>query len=169
MRDAAIRPARAADLARLAAIEDAAEQLFEGTPMAFVRDLPRKPPPATLPQDVFIWVSVGPGDEPMGFLEAEPHGRWLHILELSVHPAAQRRGRAAALVAHARAEARARGFQRLSLTTDRDIPFNGPMYRRFGFEVLAPSDQPAWLSALLAVEVAHGFDPARRVAMSLLP
>jgi GNAT superfamily N-acetyltransferase len=164
-----IRAARNEDLPRLADIEDAAEQLFRGTAMEFVLDLPHHPPPAALPAQALIWVSVDANDTPQGFLEAEVIEGWLHILELSVHPAAQRQGRARALLEHARSEARRRRLTHLSLTTDRAIPFNGPMYQRFGFVPLGKPDCPAWLKAILDEEVRHGFDPDRRVAMVMTP
>ena len=96
-------------------------------------------------------------------------GGWLHILEMSVHPDGQRQGRAGALVAAARDHARASGLSHLSLTTDRWIPFNGPMYAGMGFRILPRDRCPAWLSDLMAREVAAGFDPARRVAMVRRP
>lgn len=164
-----IRPARPAELPRLAEIEDAAEERFAGTHMAFVRDLPYSAPADAIPPHVRVWVSVDADDVAQGFLEAEPIAGWLHILEVSVHPAAQRQGRARALVETALAHARAQGLARVSLTTDRLLPFNGPMYARMGFSELAEADRPGWLSDLLAREAAHGFDPALRIAMARTP
>jgi ribosomal protein S18 acetylase RimI-like enzyme len=164
-----IRAATPQELPRLAEIEEAAEQGFRGTPMAFVLDLPRGPVATALPPHVLVWVSVDEADMAVGFLEAEPIGDWLHIWELSVHPQAQRQGRARALVEAACGHARAAGLARVSLTTDREIAFNAPMYRRMGFAELEPSAHPDWLAALLAREAAHGFDPARRIAMARQP
>lgn len=164
-----IRLARPSEFPRLAEIEDAAEQLFAGTHMAFVLDMPHAAPVAEVPPHVKVWVSVDADDIAQGFLEAEPVEGWLHILEVSVHPAAQRQGRARALVETALAHARTQGLAMVSLTTDRDLPFNGPIYARMGFERLDEADCPAWLKALLAQEAAHGFDPARRIAMARRP
>ncbi len=164
-----IRLARPDELQRLAEIEDAAEERFIGTHMEFVRDLPYSAPADAIPAQVRIWVSADAQDVPQGFLEAEPIEGWLHILELSVHPAAQRQGRARALVDTALAHAREAGLARVSLTTDRELAFNGPMYARMGFGVLAPAACPGWLQALLTQEVAHGFDPALRIAMARRP
>lgn len=166
---ARIRLARADELPRLAEIEDAAEARFEGTHMAFVRDLPYSAPVAAIPPHVKVWVSVDGDDVAQGFLEAEPIEGWLHILEVSVHPDAQRQGRARALVETALAHARETGLGMVSLTTDRELPFNGPMYARMGFRALAAAHQPAWLAGFLASEAEHGFDPALRVAMARTP
>jgi ribosomal protein S18 acetylase RimI-like enzyme len=166
-----IRPARADDLPLLAAIEAAAAELFRGTAMAFVLELPVAPAkaPLEIAEPVLIWVAADHGDRPVGFLEAEIIEGWLHVLELSVHPDGQRQGLGRALMAHAAAAARVRGLARVSLTTDREIAWNGPAYRRMGFSELAPASQPDWLAAILSHEVEVGFDPARRVAMAKAP
>jgi len=57
------------------------------------------------------------------------------------------------------------GLPALTLTTFRDVPWNGPYYERLGFVALAPSDHRPELTALMAEEATHGLDPARRVAM----
>jgi GNAT superfamily N-acetyltransferase len=160
-----IRPARPDELLRLAEIEDAAAEMFRGTAMDFIFRTPPAPPATAIPEGVLILVSVDLDDRAMGFLEAEPMGGWLHILELSVHPDGQRQGRAKALLDHAAGMALAAGLSALSLTTDAELPWNGPMYQRLGFARLAPVETPDWLSALLAREAGHGFDPARRIAM----
>jgi GNAT superfamily N-acetyltransferase len=164
-----IRLARMSELARLAEIEDAAEERFAGTHMAFVLDMPYSAPSETIPPHVKVWVSVDADDVAQGFLEAEPIEGWLHVLEVSVHPAAQRQGRARALVEAALEHARTEGFAIVSLTTDRALPFNGPMYARMGFEELGEAERPAWLTALLDREAAHGFDPRLRIAMARQP
>lgn len=168
---ATIRPARPDELPRLAAIEDAAEELFRGTAMAFVLDMP-KPPVRSVPEfapGVMIWAATDAADAPLGFIEAERHDDWLHLQELSVHPEAQRQGLGRALVMHALAAARAAGLAWVSLTTDREIAWNGPFYRRMGFAELAPEMQPGWLADMLRHEVEAGFDPKRRVAMARRP
>jgi GNAT superfamily N-acetyltransferase len=164
-----IRPARPDELPRIAAIEDAAEERFAGTHMAFVRDLPHSAPASSIPPNVKVWVSVDADDRAQGFLEAEPIEGWLHILEVSVHPAAQRQGRARALVETALGHARSGGLAMVSLTTDRELPFNGPMYARMGFSELSAAQAPPWLAAILAREAEHGFDPALRIAMARRP
>ena len=164
-----IRLAHAHELPRLAAIEDAAEERFAGTHMAFVRDLPHPAPVSSIPPHVKVWVSVDADDLAQGFLEAEPVGGWLHILEVSVHPAAQRQGRARALVETALADARAQNLAMVSLTTDRELPFNAPMYARMGFSALSAAQTPTWLAAMLARQADHGFDPAMRIAMARRP
>ncbi|KPF74681.1 hypothetical protein IP88_07855 [alpha proteobacterium AAP81b] len=162
-----VRRAHERDLALLAAIEDAAGEMFAGTSAAADMTL------TTTPIDVHaaacargsLWVAVDGDDAPLGFLLAEPVDTWLHILELDVHPDAQGRGLGAALIAAAGAAAGDFGCDRLSLTTFIDIPWNAPWYRRLGFAEIAAADQPDWLRGILRREAETGLDPANRCAM----
>jgi GNAT superfamily N-acetyltransferase len=112
-----------------------------------------------------LWVAVDAADAPLGFLLAEPVEKWLHLLELDVHPGAQGRGLGAALIDAAAAAAPGFGCDRLSLTTFIDIPWNAPWYRRLGFGEIAAADQPDWLAGILVSETETGLDPANRCAM----
>jgi hypothetical protein len=53
----------------------------------------------------------------------------------------------------------------LSLTTFREVQWNGPYYERLGFTVLAPAEWGPELAALMAGEAEHGLDPEHRIAM----
>ena len=162
-----IRPARPDDLPLLEAIEKSAARRFIGTPMAFAVDH------ATTPAEVLaeacaegrLWVAVDAGDQAQGFLFGEAIEGWFHIVELSVAFQAQGAGHGAALLVAVADSAAGLGCNRLSLTTDRDIDFNGPWYRRRGFETLAGVDAPDWLAAIPAREAATGLELARRVIM----
>jgi len=79
-----------------------------------------------------------------------------------VHPRAQGSRRGAALVEAAAAWARCRGKARLSLSTFRDIPWNGPYYRRLGFEPMPAEAIGPELRAVREREVANGLEGARR-------
>jgi hypothetical protein len=45
------------------------------------------------------------------------------------------------------------------------VPWNAPYYARLGFRVVEPAALTPALVELLAVEAAHGLDPAQRVVM----
>jgi hypothetical protein len=47
------------------------------------------------------------------------------------------------------------------------VAFNAPFYASLGFRILGNEEMPAELTRILENEVAHGADPARRVAMAL--
>src|SRR4029079_9887686 len=82
----------------------------------------------------FLLVAV-PDEQgpPVGFVHVLVIDGHAHLEQLSVLPERQRQGIGAALVRAAMAEARMQGFDRLSLCTYRDVPWNGPYYRSLGF------------------------------------
>ena len=130
-----VRPVRAADLKHLAPIEEAGGPLFEeafgdltGDPLMApaLRGGDRDDTPGFL-------LVVGPVGEPVGFVHVEVVDGFAHLAQLSVHPDVMRQGIGSALVRAAMREARDLGYDRLSLTTYRDLPWNGPFYAGLGF------------------------------------
>ncbi|MCZ8370174.1 MAG: GNAT family N-acetyltransferase [Porphyrobacter sp.] len=105
------------------------------------------------------------GEAMAGFLVAEPFRRELHIWEMDVAPAFQRRGIGAGLVRAAQIDARNTGFKALTLTTFRDLPWNGPFYARLGFEEVTALDAHIRLAGELANEIDDGLPADRRCAM----
>lgn len=105
------------------------------------------------------------GEAMAGFLVAEPFRRELHIWEMDVAPAFQQRGIGAGLVRAAQIDARNTGFKALTLTTFRDLAWNGPFYARLGFEEVTALDAHIRLAGELAVEVDNGLPADRRCAM----
>ncbi|MBR8656829.1 GNAT family N-acetyltransferase [Achromobacter sp. Marseille-Q0513] len=162
-----VRPALLADLPGLAAIERSAAARFAGTPMRWAVE------GDTLPVDILrqaqaaglLWVAEADG-QPGGFALAEPMDGSLFLLEMSVALPRQGRGLGSALLAAVIAHARDGGYASVLLTTDRELSWNGPYYRRRGFFELERGRQGPALRARLDEEAAAGFDPARRVAMA---
>lgn len=105
------------------------------------------------------------GEVMAGFLVAEPFRRELHIWEMDVSPAFQRRGIGAGLVRAAQIDARNTGFKALTLTTFRDLAWNAPFYARLGFEEVTALDAHLRLAGELANEVDDGLPADRRCAM----
>lgn len=138
----AVRHARAGDLRRIQAVEDAGVPLFEEQFGDLTGDALAWPAPDGRDRALepgFLLVS-GPVGEPVGFAHvvyADELGRSAYLAQLSVHPTALRRGIGTALVREAMAEAWHAGFVRMSLTTYRDVPFNGPFYAGLGFAEMA--------------------------------
>ncbi|MCD4526217.1 GNAT family N-acetyltransferase [Nocardioides sp. cx-173] len=137
----AVRHARAADLRHLQAIEDAGVSLYE----AVLGDLSGDPLASpgrdgrdrvVVPGFLLVTGEVG---SPTGFAHVTYVEGFAHLAQLSVHPDHGRQGLGSALVHEAMREAWDAGFDRLSLTTYRDLPWNGPFYSRLGFvEVSRP-------------------------------
>lgn len=104
--------------------------------------------------------------QPIGFGAALVMSDTLHICEMDVHPAWQRRGIGRALIQKLLQEGRGLGLKQATLTTDRYAPFNAPFYARLGFQIVRDDELPDFLTRILAEEAAKGFDPERRVAMA---
>jgi GNAT superfamily N-acetyltransferase len=131
-----VRPARAADLKHIADIEDSGGPLFEEAFGDLTGDVLLSPAPSggeRLDEPGFLLV-VGPVGAPFGFAHVEVVDGFAHLGQVSVRPEQMRRGYGAALVRAAMREAFLLGYDRLSLTTYRDLPWNGPFYRALGFE-----------------------------------
>lgn len=72
-------------------------------------------------------------DRVIGFAAIGIAGRELHLAELSVARAHQRRGVGSLLLRAMMVDARNSGYRAVTLNTYRDIPWNAPFYARFGF------------------------------------
>ncbi|WP_284126577.1 GNAT family N-acetyltransferase [Parerythrobacter aestuarii] len=105
------------------------------------------------------------GERPIGFLASQPFSRELHVWEMSVHPDGQRKGIGAGLVRACLIDAANSGFKAVTLTTFRDVPWNGPFYARLGFEEVTALDAHARLASELALEADNGLPAERRCAM----
>ncbi|MEO0757271.1 MAG: GNAT family N-acetyltransferase [Cyanobacteria bacterium J06648_16] len=87
------------------------------------------------------------------------------IVEIDVLPAYGRCGIGTALMQAACEAGTAKGFNTITLTTFRRVPWTIPFYRRLGFNILPPE---AWNDELLAItehEERYGFKREHRVVM----
>nr|WP_221203394.1 GNAT family N-acetyltransferase [Modestobacter versicolor] len=143
---------------QLAAVEAAADELF--VPLG-ITDLP-PPPPAD--ERALAWRVLVTGRPVQGLAVLELLDGAVHLEQLSVHPAAGRRGLGSALLAATVEAARHEGLDRVTLITYADVPWNAPFYARHGWR---PLDQPtAGLRALREREAALGLDRhGRRTVM----
>lgn len=164
----AIRPARDTDVPLLPAVEASAATLFEGVDLGHRGEMTVIPPEALdlCRQAGTLWIAADWADAPVGFLAAGDLDGYLHVHELSVAAAHQRRGLGLALMAAAIEFGRWAFVPAVTLTTDRHLPWNKPFYSRLGFVELRRDGLPPGLVQMLAREVAAGHDPARRCAMA---
>jgi GNAT superfamily N-acetyltransferase len=113
-----------------------------------------------------LWVAtVGDDDEPVGFAFTSEIDGNAHLEEIDVHPDASGRGVGSALLDAVAAEARARGFDALTLSTLEDVPWNAPYYARRGFAIVPLAELTRGYRELLAQEAASGFPMHLRVIM----
>jgi GNAT superfamily N-acetyltransferase len=159
-----VRKATVCDLQRLEAIENDADTLFA----TVFSTADWRPAPAYTnfsQQSGFILVaSDSPGSGPLGFayvLEVSGSG---HLEQLSVRPSAAGRGHGRALVEAVKAESRMRGWDRVTLRTFAEIPWNAPFYATCGFVASEPDSD--FLRGLLTAEEQRGVSPGRRVQMN---
>ena len=162
-----IRLARREDAEHLPAIERAAAVLFEGDPDCAELDF----------DDVWTaeehrgLIAKGhclvaeKGGRIVGFIATQPFGRELHICEMDVHPDAQGQGIGSVLLRACLLDAANAGFRAVTLTTFRDLPWNGPFYARLGFVEVEDIEAHPRLAAELEEEIAAGLPEERRAAM----
>lgn len=150
-----IRPARYADVERMRTIERAAGEPFRTIGMGTVAD---DEPLCPTQLRAFVdggraWVAER-DDTVAGYLIAAVVDGEGHVEQVSVDPAYAGLRLGAALVE--RAAEWASGP--LTLTTFRDVAWNGPYYERLGFRWLADDEIGPELRAIRDAEHAHGLD-----------
>jgi GNAT superfamily N-acetyltransferase len=146
--DSSVRRVRADELPLLPAVEEAADTMF--APF----DRGAFPGPGTPEEFADALVVLVAGDPPVGLCRIDAIGDGAHLEQLSVHPEHGGHGIGRTLLRAGIDWAEARGYSDLTLTTFRDVPWNGPFYASEGFVEVGPADD--WL-------VAHGLAPEEPV------
>lgn len=161
-----LRPAAPADVPALQAIEVDAGQRFRDVGLhAIAEDDP--PAAASLLAHISggrVWVAERAG-EIIGYATASVVDGEGHLDQVSVIGAAAGEGIGALLVDQVCGWALNGGYHAVSLTTFRDVPWNGPYYRRLGFAEIPPAAWGPQLRAIRQAERLAGIDVAPRIAM----
>ncbi|MGV9313190.1 GNAT family N-acetyltransferase [Streptomyces sp. NPDC003691] len=162
-----IRRAEAADLPLLQDIERAAGEPFRELGMVEIAD---DEPPALEVLECYraagrAWVTEDGDGRPLGYLIHDTVDGAAHVEQVSVHPAAARRGLGSALIDHLAGLAAADGLTALTLTTFAEVPWNAPYYARLGFRVVPDSEVTEGLREIRRAEKEHGLDRWPRVCM----
>lgn len=163
-----IRPGRRAEIPVLQAIERDAAELFREVGrwnVAYASTRTAEEHESALQHGIH-WVAADPDDRPDGFALGALVDGHLHLLELAVARAQGRRGIGTALLATVIDHARWRFDPAVTLTTERDVPWNGPFYARHGFVEVNPQVSESELRALLEDDIASGLERATRCAMA---
>jgi GNAT superfamily N-acetyltransferase len=111
-----------------------------------------------------IFVALEHG-QVVGFVLVDVVDGCAHIDEVAVTPAAGRRGHGAALVGAAERWAARRHLPTVTLTTFRDVPWNGPWYTKLGFREIAQHELTPAIRELREAEQRHGLATELRVVM----
>jgi len=166
MSSANIRPARASDLDDLVVLEVEAGQLFHSVGMPEVAGhLPDREALRRSQEQALVWIAESQG-RTAGYIVASVLDGNAHVAQVSVAPAYARRGIGRQLISYLEGWGRRDGRPATTLTTFRDVPWNGPYYEKLGYRELTVAD----IGGELAAEMAHeatlaGIDAARRCAM----
>jgi GNAT superfamily N-acetyltransferase len=162
-----IRPAALDELPRLRDIERLAGERFRSVGMADVAD---NDPMSVDVLAGFVseercWVAVDEADEPIGYVIADVVDGNAHVEQVSVRPDRQGRGIGRALLERVRDWGAENGMPVVTLTTFRDVSWNGPLYHHVGFRILGEDEIGPELRHLRDGEAAMGLDPLKRVCM----
>ena len=134
-----VRAAREGDLSQLQDIEVDAGKVFAEIGLASIAAA--DPPSLELLRAHLergtLWVAVDPEDRPVAYASASVVDGEGHLDQVSVRRSYARRGIGAALVEHVCEWAMAPDLHAVTLTTFRDVEWNGPLYERYGFVPLA--------------------------------
>lgn len=150
-----LRTATRDDIAQLQSVDLAASQLFEPTGLITEEDGPVPIPAHALNDGInngLLFVVTDPFAEPVGFVLASQKGPDLYLDQVSVNPAHGKRGLGAILVQRIIMEADARRKRGVILSTFRDLPWNGPFYRKLGFEEIPKTRLKPWMKALEKIQ-----------------
>lgn len=163
-----IRPATENDFLYLPAVEDDAGALFadfglqeiaasDPSPESFYRSLPKGSLVLVATENAKI----------VGFSVGLIVDGQAYLREVSVRRSQAKQGTGKRLVDGITQWASAQGFHTVTLTTFRDLPFNGPFYGKLGFKEFVPDDAWPELCAIREKEKRSGLDILPRIAMRL--
>jgi len=161
-----ITAARLEDLTRLPAIELAAARLLAGhAPESVLNETTSLDVLEKAQREGHLWVALA-DDVPVGFAHVEliePEAA--HLEEIDVHPEHGRHGVGTKLVLQVCEWAAGQGYESITLTTFRDVPWNMPFYARLGFGIVPSEQVSTGLRTVVDNETRRGLDPSRRVVM----
>ncbi len=153
------------DFAALAAVERAAAERY--------RDAGYDPADwaATRPDEFLeyqanglLWVAAVHA-RALGFVMCDIYGDSMHIEEIDVLPEFQGQGIGKALLVAAISRAGTRGMKRVTLRTFHTTPWSVGLYRKLGFDTVAPLDLPPYIDAIIEGERDDGFPMNDRITM----
>ena len=162
-----VRLAHPDEVPRLRAIEDAAGRILSGL------GLIDEALDVSFPLDDLVllvgmgqvWVGCLEDDLPVGMVIASVREGAVYVEEMDVLPEHGRRGLGARLLERVCAWAQEQGYSAVTLSTFRDVPWNGPFYRKHGFRGLRPAEWTLGMQAIREQEVRHGLAVEARVFM----
>ncbi|KAG9237801.1 putative acetyltransferase [Amylocarpus encephaloides] len=162
-----VRSARSSDIPLLEHVERSAADSFRTVGLEHLLDGPTVKVAVlmNMARTNHLWVAVNDWDQPIGFLGGEDLQGNFHIDEISVVQEYQGRGVGRALMRMMMEQVRGEGYKYATLTTFKDVPWNGPWYQKLGFKEINPRAMKKQYSQILKEEAERGLDPERRCIM----
>ena len=162
-----IRLATNLDIPALIAADRAASELFR--PTGLIPDMaaiPQSIPADTLAEGIEngMLLTATSKSGPVGFGLCQQYEERLYLHQLSVDPAHGRKGLGGALVRYVFALAEDKSCGSITLSTFRDIPWNGPFYAKLGFREIPRKKMTKWMLAVEAAQ-AETLDVTQRCFM----
>jgi len=163
-----IRPVTESDFSHLPDVEIDAGTLFAdfGLPEIAASDPSPESFYRSLPKGSFILVATE-NAKIVGFSVGLIVDGQAYLREVSVRRSQAKQGVGKRLVNGIIQWAVEQGFRTVTLTTFRDLPFNGPFYSKLGFKEFVPDDTWPELRAIREKEKRNGLDIRPRIAMRL--
>lgn len=165
--DFTIRKARKDDLPLLGPIERSAAELFRTVGLDFLTYGPTMDESllSAMSMSNHLWVAVNEVDQPIGFAGGEDLDSNFHIAEISVAQNAQGKGVGKALMGELMRQAKEEGYIAVTLTTYRNLPWNGPWYHKLGFSEIKVDEMGEKYVKIWDSEAQHGHDMKLRCIM----
>ncbi|PKP80599.1 MAG: N-acetyltransferase [Alphaproteobacteria bacterium HGW-Alphaproteobacteria-18] len=164
-----ITGAAAEEIPALIAIDLAAGQLFAGTGLLSEAQLADHVPEAVFQDAISSGHLHTVRDRKgalAGFVLTSIRENNLYLDQISVDPAQGRKGLGAALIGRVMEEAKDRGLKRVVLSTFRDLPWNGPFYRKNGFRELPRKKMEKWMIEIESIQDDNGLNVRERCFMA---
>lgn len=146
------------DIQSLISVDKAASALFAPTGLIKASALNEHVPADILEAAIVlgdVFVARTRHQWPCGFALVSERGRGLYLDQVSVHPDHGQRGIGRALVARVLREAEARKLPHVTLSTFRDLPWNGPFYRSMAFKELPRGRLKPFMLEIEAAQAPH--------------
>lgn len=162
-----IRFGTRADIPALIAADRAASELFR--PTGLIPDMaaiPESIPADVLSQSIDAGMMIVAADEhtAIGFALNQLYRHTLYLHQLSVDPAHGRKGVGRCVMKHVFALAEEHKRASVTLSTFRDVPWNGPFYASMGFKELPSNKLTKWMREIEA-EQSQSLDITQRCFM----
>jgi GNAT superfamily N-acetyltransferase len=167
VKEISIRAARSTDIPLLEYVEKSAAEIFRTVNLDFLINGPTVDPSllAFMAISNNLMVAVNRWDHPIGFAGGQNVGGHFHIVEVSVAQEYQGKGVGTALLFALLDAAKREGYRSVTLTTYRNVPFNGPWYSKMGFREVQAMDLSREYMEIMEHEAQNGLDVDQRCVM----